>query len=264
MIGCSTDTMSAVSVTGVAPCLIRPLVPSARGSSGEPGRRTLRGPAQAHNRAVISDPERFAASTMTTPSDSPEISRLRRGKSRPRGSQPIGISESAGAGRQDGVEERRMLGRIDAILAARQHRDGPGGEARGMRRRVDAAGEPGGDDKACFAEFARDPLGEFQSRARGVARADDRHHRQCKRVHVAADGQERRRIVDHLQPVRIAGFAQSHQRDPQLSRGGNLSLGVFARADLHGASQAAAPRQRGQRLQRGTRWVSSLAPRALV
>ena len=44
-----------------------------------------------------------------------------------------------------------------------------------MRRRVDAAGEPGGDDKACFAKFARDPLGEFQSRARGVARADDCH-----------------------------------------------------------------------------------------
>ena len=33
---------------------------------------------------MISEPERFAASTMTTPSDSPEISRLRRGKSRAR------------------------------------------------------------------------------------------------------------------------------------------------------------------------------------
>jgi hypothetical protein len=29
--------MSDVSVTGVAPCLMRPFVPSARGSSGEPG-----------------------------------------------------------------------------------------------------------------------------------------------------------------------------------------------------------------------------------
>jgi hypothetical protein len=32
---------------------------------------------------------------MTTPSDSPEINRLRRGKSRARGSQPSGISVSA-------------------------------------------------------------------------------------------------------------------------------------------------------------------------
>ena len=39
--------------------------------------------------------ERLAASTMTTPSDSPEIRRLRRGKSRARGSQPNGISVSA-------------------------------------------------------------------------------------------------------------------------------------------------------------------------
>jgi hypothetical protein len=31
----------------------------------------------------------LAASTITTPSESPEIKRLRRGKSRPRGSQPI-------------------------------------------------------------------------------------------------------------------------------------------------------------------------------
>ena len=81
-----------------------------------------------------------------------------------------------------------MLGRIDTILAAGEHRDGPGGKARGMRRRVDAAGEPGGDDKACFAKFARDPLSEFQSRARSVARADDRHHRQRQRPHLAADG----------------------------------------------------------------------------
>jgi len=37
MIGRRTETMSSASVTGVAPCLIKLLVPSARGSSGEPG-----------------------------------------------------------------------------------------------------------------------------------------------------------------------------------------------------------------------------------
>ena len=95
MMGSSTATMSAVSVTGVAPCLIRLLVPSARGSSGEPGTANTSRPCSSASRAVISEPERFAASTMTTPSASPEIKRLRRGKSRARGSQPSGISVSA-------------------------------------------------------------------------------------------------------------------------------------------------------------------------
>jgi hypothetical protein len=44
---------------------------------------------------VISEPERCAASTTTTPSEEPEIKRLRRGKSRARGTWPSGISEIA-------------------------------------------------------------------------------------------------------------------------------------------------------------------------
>ena len=46
-------------------------------------------------RAVINDPERCAASITTTPSDAPEIRRLRRGKSWARGTWPSGISEIA-------------------------------------------------------------------------------------------------------------------------------------------------------------------------
>ena len=53
--------------------------------------------------------------------------------------------------------------------------------------------------------------------------------------------------------MRIAGFAQSHQRDSEFFRGGEFALGVFARADLHGAAGPAAPRQRRQCLQRGAR-----------
>ena len=60
--------ISAASVTSVAPCLSNPLVPSARGSIGEPGTaktsRLCSGQAR-----VISEPERFAASTITTPSE---------------------------------------------------------------------------------------------------------------------------------------------------------------------------------------------------
>ena len=83
-IGSSTAITSAASVTKVAPCLSRPLVPSARGSSGEPGTANTSRPCSPASRAVISEPERRAASTITTPTDKPEISRSRRGKSRAR------------------------------------------------------------------------------------------------------------------------------------------------------------------------------------
>jgi hypothetical protein len=95
MIGSTAWMTSEASVVSVAPCLIRSLVPAARGSSGEPGTANTSRPCSAAIRAVISDPERMAASTTTTPSAAPEISRLRRGKSRARGTCPSGISEIA-------------------------------------------------------------------------------------------------------------------------------------------------------------------------
>ncbi len=52
-----------------------------------------------------------------------------------------------------------MLRRIDAVLAAGEHRDGAGGEARPMGGGVDAARQPRHDDEAGLAEFARQPLG---------------------------------------------------------------------------------------------------------
>jgi hypothetical protein len=71
-----------------------------------------------------------------------------------------------------------MLRRIDAVLPAGEHRNRSGGEACRVRRSVDAARQPGDDSETGFAEFAGNPLGEFQLRAGGVTRADARHHRQ--------------------------------------------------------------------------------------
>ena len=78
----------ARSVTRQAPCLSRLLVPAERGSSGLPGTAKTSRPCSPANRAVISEPERSAASTTTTPSEMPEIRRLRRGKSLPLGAKP--------------------------------------------------------------------------------------------------------------------------------------------------------------------------------
>ena len=85
-IGSIAAITSPASVTGVASCFSKPFVPSLRGSSGEPGTAKTSRPCSPASRAVISDPERRAASTTTTPSERPEISRLRRGKSCARGS----------------------------------------------------------------------------------------------------------------------------------------------------------------------------------
>jgi hypothetical protein len=100
---------------------------------------------------------------------------------------------------------------------------------------------PETNGEAGLAELVRDPLGEFQPRTRSVA--DDRHHRQRQRARIAADGDQRRRIVDHLQARRIVGFAQRHQGDAEFLCSGKLALGVGARANLHCTTGAAPARQ---------------------
>src|SRR5262249_45597088 len=76
-----------------------------------------------------------------------------------------------GALRQDGVGKVGVFARIDMVVAAREHGDGAGGEARAMGGGVDAAREAGDDGKARGAEIARQPLGETQPRGRGMGRA---------------------------------------------------------------------------------------------
>ena len=119
-------------------------MPSARGSSGEPGTAKTSRPCSPASRAVISEPERRAASTMTTPTESPEISRLRRGKSRARGSQQRHFRDGGAFG-EDRLQQIAVLGRIDAVVAAGQHRDGAGRQTRAVRGGVDAAREAGDD-----------------------------------------------------------------------------------------------------------------------
>jgi hypothetical protein len=60
---------------------------------------------------------------------------------------------------------------------------------------------------------------------------------------------KRWRVVDHLQALRIAGLADGDQRDAEVLRGFDLTLGRFARKDLRRRCAATAS-QRGQRLER--------------
>ena len=66
---------------------------------------------------------------------------------------------------------------------------------------------------------------------------------------MAAHREQRRRVVDHLQAFRIVGLANGDMRNVELSCGVDLTLGRVARTDLR-RRPAAAPRQRGQGLER--------------
>ena len=115
------------------------------------------------------------------------------------------------------------------------------------RARPETVAKPG------FAEPVRESLGDFQPRGRGIARADDRHCGHCEHGAIAAHREKRRRVVDHLQTARIAGFADGDELCAQSVRGLDLALGLLARIDLRRAATAAAARQRRQRFQRCAR-----------
>ena len=166
-------------------------------------------------RAVISEPERRAASTTTTPSDRPEISRLRRGKSRARGSQPSGISRHGRAARAAmRFEQADMLGRIDAVVAAGEHRDRAGREARAMRGGIDAARQARDDARSRRSPRSRaSRSANFTPARRGIARADDGDQRPRQHGGVAAHREQRRRVVDHAQARGIVRLAERDERD---------------------------------------------------
>ena len=110
----------------------------------------------------MSEPERFAASTMTTPSDRPEISRLRRGKSRARlpAERHFGQGQSAA---QNVIKEVGVLRRINPILAAGENRNRTGRCAGTVRGRIDAAREARCNAKSGLAKPACKPLSDFHA-----------------------------------------------------------------------------------------------------
>ncbi len=120
-----------------------------------------------------------------------------------------------------------------------------------MRGGIDPARQARGDDKTGLAQFARQPFGEFHPHGRGVARADDRNHGRREHIGIAAHRQQRRRIIDALQPRRIFRLAQRHEAHADRTRRLASPLGVVTRADARGPRCAATPRQIGQGGKRG-------------
>jgi hypothetical protein len=143
-----------------------------------------------------------------------------------------------------------MIVWIDALVAAGEYRDGAAQKTRAMRSGVDTARKSGDDDKAGFAEIARETVCEFHAGSRGVTRADDGNERAGEDVALAGDGEERRGIIDHLQARRIVRLAQRDEGD--AARAGRLefALRFLARADVSGQERAATTCHRRQSLER--------------
>jgi len=194
-IGSIAANTSEASVTGIAPCLSNPFVPSQRGSRGEPGTAKTSRPCSPASRAVIREPDRRAASTMMTP--------IERRKSTGCGAESRGrAAPTQGASpkwrhRQPRGPRPTQRVRPDARL-----------QGGAVCRRVDAACKTGDDGESRSTEIPCHSMGEFHSGSRSVAGSDDCNLRSREDVGFSTDADQRRRVIDHLQAQRIGRLAQ--------------------------------------------------------
>src|SRR5215475_5037556 len=112
-----------------------------------------------------------------------------------------------------------------------------------MRRSVDPAGEPRHSDKARFTQIACDAFGKFHSGRRRISRADNCDQRLLQHLQLATQGDNRWRIVDHLQARWIVGLAEHEIFDADRTRRFQFAFGFLAGADVWRTGGAAAARQ---------------------
>ncbi len=222
--GLTASMTSSALCTRVAPSRISKLQPCARGSSGEPGTAITSRPYSVAWRAVISEPERGAASITTVPWASPAMIRLRQGKWRARG---LGTRRLLGD-QEPAFGDRRLplliLGRIDDVDPARDHCDRAARQRAVMRGAVDAAGEARDDDIARRAEIVGELPGEAARGSRGVARADQGDGGPVEQIEVALDDQRRRRGLELRQQGRIEALAEEQVARAQSRHPFDLAL----------------------------------------
>jgi hypothetical protein len=160
-----------------------------------------------------------------------------------------------GAARRDPFHELGVLGRVGHIDARGDHRDRRAGRQRTLvRRGVDAAGQAGDHHQPSRRQLARQAAGQHPAVAAGVARTDEGHARQVEKIEIAAHREDRRRVGDLGEALRIAGLAMRDQPSPELLQRLELGLGVLPPA----AAQAVA----AAHLRRQTRQLLVGAPRA--
>ena len=94
--------------------------------------------------------------------------RLRRGKSRPRGSHSTGISDRTAPEFDHPLHQRHGLARIGLSMSPGEHPDGAGLQARDMGALIDPPRQPRDDDVAGLSQAARQPLGEVSPAAEAL------------------------------------------------------------------------------------------------
>jgi hypothetical protein len=120
-----------------------------------------------------------------------------------------------------------MLGRINSVMAAGEHRDSAARNACAMRGGVDAARKPGDDGETSFGQFAGQLLGKPDPSGGSIARANDSDLRPLHYRELPAHRQKRWWIIDHLQPHRVARFTKRGEFDAARPRGLQFSKGVL-------------------------------------
>ena len=138
-----------------------------------------------------------------------------------------------------------------------------------MRRRVDPARQSRDDGKAGVAQALHQHLRDLDPGRGRIARANNGDLRRGQRGGMAADRQQRRRIVDHRQPLRIIRLAHGNDRDAEFFRRRDLALGLGARTDFRReiawcicATAAGERRQRFQRRARPAEMIDQRPERA--
>ena len=116
----------------------------------EPGTAMTSRPCSPARRAVMSEPDRAAASITSTPRERPDISRLRCGKFSASGGVRGRKLADERAARRDRGPRARVLRRVHAVEAgaADRDRDAARGECAAVRRGIDADREPARDREA--------------------------------------------------------------------------------------------------------------------
>ena len=202
----------------------------------------------------MSEPERSAASTTTTPRARPEISRLRRGKWRAWGASPSRISEMIGALLGDGAIERFILRRIDRY----PRRPPPPPPCRCSSAASCAAesmprARPGHHHQPGFAQIARQHVRRICAPA--PRRCGRRQSRPCP---FAADGHGPARKSPAAADRAPQGRAEIPARRPRSAARPDFASAASSRAASLRRRQdeilaAAAPGQARQFFQRGAR-----------
>ncbi|GEP08546.1 hypothetical protein MGN01_03910 [Methylobacterium gnaphalii] len=117
------------------------------------------------------------------------------------------LGDKRSSRRQDALDKRDVVRRVDPIVAAGQHGHGPGGERGFVRTGIDAAGQSRDDDETGVPKPARQPFRQGQAGRRSVAGADHGQGGLPQGLEIAANGDQRRGGIGGLEASRIGILA---------------------------------------------------------